>query len=133
MSVSLRVAAIALVPIAVIGCTLIGPRNSAEDGVERQPGPGMVILGGDPPNAAVPLTIDFLGSDGSAFDERRVVLKRGDPIAATAFGLPDTVSVRVNGAVCDGTFALVEDQTTHVVLSFPGNNCRVEVASITPR
>ena len=115
----------ALVGLAACGRSG-GPGATFEDGVERQPGPGQVVLVGDPPQASRPLTIEFVDAHGNVYDERRVEIHVGDTIAASTFGLPGEHFVRVNRVVCDGSFDLLEDTTTTVVISFPAN-CSITV------
>jgi hypothetical protein len=118
--------------VALAACDRAGgPGATFQDGVERQPGPGQVVLVGDPPQADQPLTIEFVDADGNAYDERQVEIKTGDTIEASTFGPPGEHVVRINGVVCDGTFELLEDQTTTVTVSFPAN-CSITVTAVKP-
>jgi hypothetical protein len=46
--------------------------------------------------------------------------------------LPGPMSLRVNGAPCQGTIAIESDRRTHVILRIDDTGCRVEPSKSEP-
>jgi hypothetical protein len=101
-------------------------------GTEEQPGPGSVVLEGDPPRATSPLVIEFVGSEGNVVEERTARIPSGGVIEASMTNLPGPMSLRVNGAPCEGTFAIESERLTHAVLRVDEAGCFVETRQTEP-
>lgn len=101
-------------------------------GTEEQPGPGFALVEGDPPRATRPLVIDFVAPEGFVIEEQAARIASGGAIEASMINLPGPMSLRVNGAPCEGTFAIESDMRTHVVLRVEDAGCSVETTSMEP-
>lgn len=115
------------------GClSLGGPGQTHVPGTESQPGPGSALIFGNPAHARDPLTIEFVGVEGSVIEGRTARIPSGGVIEASVTNLPGRMGVRVNGAPCDGTFGIEADMLTHVALRFVGDTCIVGTERIEP-
>jgi hypothetical protein len=125
IAVSLTAAACGYVPG-------IGPGQTHMDGTEQQPGPGSVVVEGDPPRATDPLVIQFVGSEGDVVEQQTERIASGGVIRASMINLPGPMSLRVNGAPCEGDFAIESERRTHVVLRVSDTGCSVRTESTEP-
>ena len=123
------------VTLAATACALwptVPPTPPHADGTEDQPGPGSVVVAGDPPTASAPLVIQFVGSEGDVVEDRTARIPKGRLIEASTFGLPGVMRLQVNGTMCEGEFALESDMRTNVVLRVTDSGCSVRTQSIDP-
>jgi hypothetical protein len=110
-----------------------GPGQTHIGGTEEQPGPGEVLVEGDPPRATRPLVIEFVAlPEGFVIEEQTARIASGGAIEASMIKLPGPVSLRVNGAPCEGNFAIASERLTHVVLRVTESGCSVRIQSIEP-
>lgn len=110
-----------------------GPGQTHIAGTEEQPGPGFALVEGDPPRATRPLVIEFVVlPEGFVIEEQTARIASGGAIEASMIKLPGPVSLRVNGAPCEGNFAIVSDRRTHVVLRVDDAGCSVETRKMEP-
>ncbi len=101
-------------------------------GTEEQPGPGSVVVEGDPPHETGPLVLEFVGSEGNVVEQRTARIPAGGVIDASMINLSGPMSLRVNGAPCEGNFAIESDMRTHVVLRVDDAGCSVETTKMEP-
>jgi hypothetical protein len=123
------------VSLTVVACGYvpgIGPGQTHMDGTEQQPGPGSVVVEGDPPRATDPLVIQFVGSEGDVVEQQTERIASGGVIRASMINLPGPMSLRVNGAPCEGDFAIESERRTHVVLRVSDTGCSVRTESTEP-
>lgn len=110
-----------------------GPGQTHIAGTEEQPGPGFALVEGDPPRATRPLVIEFVVvPEGFVIEEQTARIASGGVIEASMINLPGPVSLRVNGASCEGNFAVASERLTHVVLRVTESGCSVRTQSIEP-
>jgi hypothetical protein len=110
-----------------------GPGQTHIAGTEAQPGPGEALVEGDPPRATRPLVIEFVVvPEGLVIEEQTARIASGGVIEASMINLPGPVSLRVNGAPCEGNFAIASERLTHVVLRVTESGCSVRTQSIEP-
>jgi hypothetical protein len=130
-----------LVPVIALSLTAAacgylpgtGPGQTHIAGTEDQPGPGSVLVEGDPPRATRPLVIEFVAlPEGFVIEAQTARIPSGGAIEASLITLPGPVSVRVNGAPCEGTFAIASERLTHVVLRVNDARCSVETTKMEP-
>jgi len=118
-----------------IGVTTEGAANlptpTFPNGTEAQPGPGQVVVVGDPPTATRQLVIQFEGTDGTVFGIPQTIFS-GQTISASTFDLPGSVRVLVDGALCEGVANVAPDMTTTVALRFPASGCTIAEQSVKP-
>jgi len=107
------------------------PTPTFPNGTEAQPGPGQVLVVGDPPTASRQFVIEFAGIDGTVFGMPTTIF-RGQTILASTFDLPEPVRVMVDGMPCDGAANVASDMTTTVALSFPASGCTITELSVKP-
>lgn len=108
-----------------------GPGQTHIDGTEDQPGPGSVVVEGDPPCATRPLVIEFVAlPEGFVVEGRTARIPSGGVIEASMFNLPGPMSLRVNGGPCEGNFAIDSDRRTHVVLRVDDAGCSVDTTKM---
>jgi hypothetical protein len=110
----------------------IGPGQTHMDGTEQQPGPGSVVVEGDPPRATEPLVIQFVGPEGNVFEQRTARIPSGGVIRASTFSLPGLLRLLVNGTMCEGDFAIESERRTGVVLRVSDTGCSVRSESTEP-
>jgi hypothetical protein len=130
-----RVVLVLTCSLAATACDLVpgvAPGPTHVDGTENQPGPGSVVVTGDPPNATAPLVIQFVGAEGNVVEQRTARIPIGGLIEASMPNLPGVMRLLVNGTVCEGDFALESDMRTHVVLRVTESGCSVRTLSIEP-
>jgi hypothetical protein len=126
---------VAALSLTAAGCGYVpgvGPGQTHVAGTEEQPGPGNVVVLGDPPNATAPLVIQFVGHEGNVIEERTARIPSGGPIEASMINLPGVMTLQVNGTKCDGDFAIESDRRTHVVLRVSDSGCSVRTRSTEP-
>jgi hypothetical protein len=111
---------------------MVGPGATHVDGTENQPGPGEVVVAGDPPNATTPLVIQFVASEGDVVEETTARIPKGGLIEAGMPNLPGVMGLLVNGTRCEGDFALQSEMRTNVVVRVTASGCSVRTASIEP-
>jgi hypothetical protein len=111
---------------------LVAPGPTHVDGIENQPGSGLVVVAGDPTTATVPLVIQFVGSEGDIVDQWTARIPSGGVIEASIVNLPGVMTLQVNGARCDGDFDVESDIRTDVVLEVSESGCSVRTASVQP-
>ncbi len=130
-----------LVPVIALSLTAAacgylpgtGPGQTHIAGTEEQPGPGEVLVEGDPPRAKRPLVIEFVAlPEGFVIEAQTARIASGGAIEASMINLPGPVSLRVNGAPCEGNFAIASERLTHVVLRITESVCSVRTQSIEP-
>ncbi len=130
-----------LVPVIALSLTAAacgilpgtGPGQTHIAGTEEQPGPGFALVEGDPPRAARPLVIEFVAQpEGFVIEAQTARIASGGAIEASMINLPGPVSLRVNGAPCEGNFAIASERLTHVVLRITESVCSVRTQSIEP-
>jgi len=129
-----------LVPVIALSLTAAacgylpgtGPGQTHIAGTEDQPGPGSVLVEGDPPHATRPLVIEFVVPEGFVVEEQTARIPSGGAIEASMTNLPGPMSLRVNGAPCEGDFAIASERLTHVVLRVTESGCSVRTQSIEP-
>lgn len=110
-----------------------GPGQTHIGGTEEQPGPGEVLVEGDPPRATRPLVIEFVAlPEGFVIEAQTARIASGGAIEASMIKLPGPVSLRVNGAPCEGNFAIASERRTHVVLRVDDAGCSVETTKMEP-
>jgi hypothetical protein len=109
-----------------------GPGQTHVAGTEEQPGPGFALVEGDPPRATRPLVIEFVVPEGFVIEEQTARIPAGGVIDASMINLPGPMSLRVNGAPCEGDFAIESDMRTHVVLHVDDAGCFVETTKVEP-
>lgn len=109
-----------------------GPGRTHVDGTEEQPGPGSVVVEGDPPNATAPLVIQFVGPEGNVVEERTARIPTGGVIKASMPNLPEVMRLLVNETLCEGDFKVETDKRTHVVLRVSDSGCSVRTTSTEP-
>ena len=125
--------AIALSLTAAACGYLADPRQTHIAGTEAQPGPGHVLVEGDPPRATRPLVIEFVAlPEGFVIEAQTARTPSGGAIEASMVGLPGPVSLRVNGAPCEGSFAIASERVTHVVVRITDSGCSVRTQSTEP-
>ena len=124
--------ALSLVATACNIAPTVAPGPTHVDGIEDQPGPGLVVVAGDPPNATAPLVVQFLGSEGNVVEQRTARIPKGGLIEASMFNLPGVMRLLVNGTMCEGDFAPKSDMRIHVVLRITESGCSVRTERITP-
>jgi len=107
------------------------PTPTFPSGAEAQPGPGQVVVVGDPPTASRQFVIQFEGTDGTVFGIPTTIVG-GQTVIASTFDLPGSVRVRVDGVPCDGVANVQSDMTTTVALSFPSGGCAIAEQSVKP-
>ena len=107
------------------------PTPTFPNGTEAQPGPGQVVVVGDPPTASRQLVIQFEGTDGTVFGIPQTIFS-GQTISASTFDLPGSVRVLVDGALCEGVANVAPDMTTTVALRFPASGCTIAEQSVKP-
>ena len=83
--------------------------------LEGQPGPGLVVIRGDPPEAAVDLTIRYVSPQGEV-SHASAEVRSGATIEASTWGLPGSHLLEVNGVVCEGSYEIETDRLTEVTL-----------------
>ena len=130
-----RIVLVLALAIAAAGCNVwptVAPGPTHADGTENQPGPGSVVVAGDPPTATAPLVVQFVGSDGDVVEETTARIPKGGLIEAGMPNLPGVMRLLVNGTMCEGDFALVSDMRTNVVLRLTESGCSVRTQSIEP-
>ena len=130
-----RIVLVLAFSLAVTACDIVptvAPGPPHVDGTENQPGPGLVVVAGDPPNATAPLVIQFAAPDGSVVDGRTARIPNGGLIEASMFNLPGAIRLMVNGTMCEGDFAIESDMRTRVVLRVTEPGCSLRTASIEP-
>ena len=111
---------------------LIPPGPTHVDGTENQPGPGLVVVAGDPPNATAPLVVRFVGHEGDVVEQRTARISTGGRIEASTFSLPGVIRLQVNGTMCDGDIAIASDLRTNVILRVDAAGCSIRTASVEP-
>ncbi len=130
-----------LVPVLTLSLTAAacgylsgtGPGETHIAGTENQPGPGSALVEGDPPRATRPLVIEFVSlPEGFVVEAQTARIPSGHAIEASMISLPGRVGLRVNGAPCEGTFAIASERVTHVVLRVNDAGCSVRTQSIEP-
>ena len=129
-----------LVPVIALSLTAAacgylpgtGQGQTHIDGTEDQPGPGSVLVEGDPPRATRPLVIEFVVPEGFVVEGRTARIPSGGAIEASMTNLPGPMSLRVNGAPCEGSFVIASERLTHVVLRVTESGCSVRTQSIEP-
>ena len=126
------VPAIALSLTAAACGYLADPGQTHIAGTEDQPGPGEVLVEGDPPRATRPLVIEFVTPEGVVVEGRTARIPSGGAIEASMTNLPGPMSLRANGAPCEGSFAIASERLTHVVLRVTESGCSVRTKSIEP-
>jgi hypothetical protein len=127
------VPAIALSLTAAACGYLADPGQTHIAGTEDQPGPGSVLIEGDPRRATRPLVIEFVAlPEGFVIEAQTARIASGGAIEASLINLPGPVSLRVNGASCEGNFAVASERLTHVVLRVTASGCSVRTQSIEP-
>lgn len=109
-----------------------GPGQTHIAGTEEQPGPGFALVEGDPPRATRPLVIEFVVPEGFVIEEQTARIASGGAIEASMTNLPGPMGLRVNGASCEGKFAIASDRLTHVVLRVDHAGCSVETRKMEP-
>jgi hypothetical protein len=124
--------AIALSLAAAACGYLADPRQTHIAGTEAQPGPGHVLVEGDPKRATRPLVIEFVVPEGFVVEAQTARIASGGAIEASMVNLPGPVSLRVNGAPCEGSFAIASERVTHVVLRVTDSGCSVRTRSSVP-
>lgn len=117
--------------LLVVACG-VDPGGTHVAGAEDQPGPGSVEVEGDPPQAATPLVIQFVGLDGDVVEERTARISAGGTIRAGMPNLPGVMRLLVNGNACEGDFTIESDRRTRVVLHIDDTGCAVETKGIDP-
>ena len=130
-----RVALVIAFSLAATACNIwptVAPGPTHADGTENQPGPGSVVVAGDPPKATLPLVIQFVGSEGDVVEETTARIPKGGLIEASMPNLPGVMRLLVNGTMCEGDFAIESDMLTHVVLRVTESGCAVRTESIEP-
>ena len=130
-----RLVLVLALSIAATACDIVptgAPGATHVDGTENQPGPGSALVEGDPPRATRPLVIEFVVSEGFVVEAQTARIPSGGAIEANMINLPGSVSLRVNGASCDGTFAIASERLTHVVLRVTDAGCSVETTKMEP-
>ncbi len=131
-----RLAPVIALSLTVAACGWLpgpGPGQTHIDGTEEQPGPGEVLVEGDPPRATRPLVIEFVSlPEGFVVEAQTARIPSGGAIEASLIKLPGPVSLRVNGAPCEGNFAIASERLTHVVLRVTESGCSVRIQSIEP-
>ena len=138
MLTTIRYRRVALVLALVSGATAcdiepaVFPGATHVDGTENQPGPGAVVVAGDPPRAAAPLVIQFVGSEGDIIEATTARIPEGGLIEAGMPNLPGVMRLLVNGTMCEGDFAVESEMRTNVVLRLTGSGCSVRTKSIEP-
>ena len=125
LTLSLSATACDIVPTFAPGATHV-------DGTENQPGPGSVVVRGDPPRASAPLVIQFVGPEGIVAEQLTARIAKGGLIEAGMPGLPGVLGLLVNGTRCEGDFALQSDTRTNVVLRVTESGCFVRTQGIEP-
>jgi hypothetical protein len=110
----------------------LAPGPTHVDGTENQPGPGLVVVAGDPPKATAPLIIQFVGHEGNVVEERTSRIATGGVIEASTFSLPGVMRLQVNGTACDGDFAIVSNLRTNVILRVDEDGCSIQVTTVEP-
>ena len=68
-----RVVLVLAFSLVATACDIVpkaGPGPTHVDGTENQPGPGSLVVAGDPPNASAPLVIQFVAPDGNVVEGR---------------------------------------------------------------
>jgi hypothetical protein len=125
IALSLIAAACGHLPGAAPGQTHIA-------GTEDLPGPGSVLVEGDPPRATSPLVIEFVTSEGFVVAGRTARIPTGGTIEASMTNLPGPMSLRVNGAPCQGSFPIAAEMRTHVVVRVNDAGCSVETGELEP-
>lgn len=129
-----------LVPVIALSLTAAacgylpatGPGQTHIGGTEEQPGPGSALVEGDPPRATRPLVIEFVTPEGFVVEGRTARIASGGAIEASMTNLPGPMSLRVNGAPCEGSFAIASERLTHVVLRVDDAGCSVETTKMEP-
>jgi hypothetical protein len=128
-----------LVPVIALSLTaaacgyLADPRQTHIGGTEDQPGPGEVLVEGDPRLATRPLVIEFVAlPEGFVVEAQTARIRSGSAIEASFISLPGPVSLRVNGAPCEGDFAIASERLTHVVVRLNDDGCSVETTKVEP-
>ena len=130
-----------LVPVIALSLTAVacgylpgtGPGQTHIAGTEVQPGPGSVLVEGDPPRATRPLVIEFVAlPEGFVIDAQTTRIPSGGAIEASMTNLPGPMGLRANGAPCDGSFAIASERLTHVVLRVSDAGCSVRTTGMTP-
>ena len=129
-----------LVPVIALSLTAAacgwlpgpGPGQTHIAGTEDQPGPGFALVEGDPRRATRPLVIEFVVPEGFVVQEQTARIPSGGAIKASMINLPGPVSLRVNGAPCEGSFPIASERLTHVVLRVTESGCSVRTQSIEP-
>ncbi len=109
-----------------------GPGQTHVDGTEEQPGPGSVVVEGDPPNATAPLVIQFVGSEGNVVEERTASHPERQRHAGEHAQSPRGERLLVNETLCEGNFKVETDKRTHVVLRVSDSGCSVRTTSTEP-
>ena len=68
-----RVVLVLAFSLVATACDIVpkaGPGPTHVDGTENQPGPGSLVVAGDPPNASALLVIPFVAPDGNVVEGR---------------------------------------------------------------
>ena len=108
----------------------VDPGGTHVAGTEDQPAPGSVEVEGDPPQAATPLVIQFVGAEGGVVEETTARIPAGGTIKAGMPNLPGVMRLLVNGNLCE--FAIESDRRTRVALRIRDAGCSVETKGIDP-
>ena len=117
------------------GCELIlgptAPPRIAEPNVEALPGPGRVLVVGEPLEAQAPVVITLVlpdNSPSSVVDE----IATGGEIRVSKWSNPGRHRLLANDHLCTGEFPIASDMETRVRLRLDPAGCAVIVTGISP-
>lgn len=117
---------------AVLGACGGGSGVPTRPPEDELPGAGLVVISGDPALAALDLSIRYVSPQGEV-SAASVEVRAGETIAASAWDVPGSHLLEVNGVVCEGSYEIETDRLTEVTLVvLDGAGCETIERSIGP-
>lgn len=115
-----------LAAIAAIGCGSALPGATFQEGVELIPGPGILLIRVEPPEAVGSREIEVRGDE----EDSRMVLfpsQRGADRFLSGVALPSTLTAWVDGLRCDGSIDVFTDVEYDATLRIDADSCFLTV------
>jgi hypothetical protein len=110
--------------LTVAACSALRP--TVEPPIAGDPF-GYVHIASSPPLAPFPVTVRFRNPSGGSVSRVSFEFDPGETVLIVFPGTPGDNGLEVNGASCEGQWALEENVETDVLLQLDDVACRVEV------
>ena len=126
--------AVIMLALATGGCDRLGlptPEPTFAPGHEQLPGPGLVMIVGEPSTASSNLKIEYVLPDGSVVPARESI-HAGDEIKASTWNNPGQLQLIVNSRRCSGVIDVESDRRTDVTLRIAPSGCEASVQRTVP-